>query len=541
MDTNIGFEKSLINNLSIGIAVTNQQGNILFTNKAIRKLTGYTKKEVRTLNEWFEKAYPDPAIREKAVKSFEYDLEHEISDRTYKITTARGNYKYFNFRYSKLSADKMLYEIIDITDRIKQQQKLENQKVIFENLFTNSLEAILLLDENLKVLDVNKKFEKIFELSKKDVLNKYALDAVNLAEDIKNIKKEMSMVLDGKEWENEVRFKVNGKIKYCNVHIFSVKTEKEKQLTYIAIDDITKSKSQAKELRELKERLELAVDGANIGIWDWNFKEDFVHYNENWAQMLGYDISELNNDRDTWLDLVHPDDKEKALNDIREHLKGKTEKYFNEHRLKTKSGRWKWIRDIGRVTERDESGKALRMVGAHIDIDQEKRDRKEIEYLSNHDELTGLYNRRYFDEEIKRLYNSRQYPISIIVGDLNNLKGINDNHGHALGDKYLKLTAEAIKNSVRAEDLAARVGGDEFAVILPEADSDAAEALVERILNNIEQKNSTHELPKPLSIALGFETADCNNRSRSYENLIKCYHQADLKMYEQKFNVNNFG
>jgi diguanylate cyclase (GGDEF)-like protein len=73
------------------------------------------------------------------------------------------------------------------------------------------------------------------------------------------------------------------------------------------------------------------------------------------------------------------------------------------------------------------------MVGVHIDIDKEKRAKKENEYLSNHDELTDLYNRRYFNEEIKRLDDSRQYPISIIIGDLNKLKKINDNYGHIMG------------------------------------------------------------------------------------------------------------
>ena len=371
-------------------------------------MTGFNEAEIKTMEDWYNKAYPDPVAREKAIKHFKYDLENGFNDRTYKITTAAGDYKYFNFRYSDLDDGKRLFEIIDISHRIKQKQELE----------------------------------------------------------------------------------------------------------------------------EVKERLELAVSGANIGIWDWNVADEYIHFNENWARMLGYELSELENNRNTWLNLVHPDDKEQALKDIQDHLNSKNEKYYNEHRLKTRSGGWKWIRDIGKVTERDEKGNPVRIVGVHIDIDREKRAAAEIEYLSKHDELTGLYNRRYFNEELKRLNNSRKYPISIIVGDMNKLKDINDNYGHSMGDRYIKRAAEAIENSVRNEDIVARIGGDEFAIILPETNHSKAEDVVNRILRRIEEDNKIEELPVPLTIALGFETTDFNKQNQSVKNI---YNQADKKMYEQKF------
>jgi len=535
MDPNLKIQKNLINNLSIGIVITNQQGDILFTNKAIKKMTGYKEAEIKTMEDWYKKAYPKPEYRKKAKKFFQYDLENNIQDRTYKITTAAGNYKYFNFRYSELEADKTLFEIIDISHRIEQKHELENQKIIFENLFTNSLEGIALLDQDYKILNINKKFEEIFNLSKNNIKDKDIFDAVTLFEKHENIKKEVKKIKDNGNWEDQVRFKVDNQIKYCNVHIFSVENEELENLTYVAFDDITESKEKAKELKEVKERLELAVAGANIGIWDWNVENKYIHFNEKWIEMLGYQVSELNNTIYTWLHLVHPDDKAGALKDLKEHLDAKNEKYFNEHRLKTKAGSWKWIRVIGKVTEVNQNGNPVRMVGVHIDIDKEKRAKKENEYLSNHDELTDLYNRRYFNEEIKRLDDSRQYPISIIIGDLNKLKDINDNYGHIMGDRYLKLTAEAIKESLRTEDLVARIGGDEFAVILPETDSDTAESVNKRILKNIEKKNIGAELPEPLSIALGYETTNFSDQQNSYQNIIECYHKADKKMYEHKF------
>lgn len=539
MDSDLKTKKNLIDNLTIGIAVTNQQGQILFVNQAIKKMTGYTEAEIKNMEDWFKKAYPNRKDRNKAKEFFQYDIENNISDRTYKIKTAAGDYKYLNFRQSRLEAGQNLFEIIDISNKIKEKQELETKKIIFKNLFTNSLEAIAFLDKNLNILNINKRFEEIFNISKQNIMNKSVLDVLNFSENYKNSNQEMKKILKNEYWEDQLKFKVDNQIKYFNVHIFSVENQIHEKLIYLAVDDITESKKRAKELKEVKKRLELAVAGANIGIWDWDLEKEYIHFNNNWAEMLGYQVSELNNNADTWLDLVHPDDKDGALKDLNQHLEGKTEIFLNEHRLKTKSGAWKWVRDIGKVTEKNDKGKAVRVVGVHIDIDKEKRVTKEKEYLSNHDELTGLYNRRYFNEEIRRLYDSRRYPISIIVGDLNKLKNINDNYGHIMGDKYIKAAAEAIKESLRTEDLVARIGGDEFALILPETDEKSVETVTRRILENIEKKNKESALPEKLSIALGYETSDFNEQKSSFKNIMECFHKADQKMYENKF-ANDF-
>ncbi|SDC09911.1 PAS domain S-box protein [Halanaerobium congolense] len=118
--------KSLINKLSIGVVIADQQGQLLFTNQTIKEMTGYTEAEIKTMEDWYKKAYPDLKSRKKAKKYFEYDIENDIQDRTYKITTAAGDYKYFNFRYSQLDDGKILFEIIDISHRIKQKQELKN-------------------------------------------------------------------------------------------------------------------------------------------------------------------------------------------------------------------------------------------------------------------------------------------------------------------------------------------------------------------------------------------------------------------------------
>jgi len=154
---------------------------------------------------------------------------------------------------------------------------------------------------------------------------------------------------------------------------------------------------------------------------------------------------------------------------------------------------------------------------------------KKIKYLSFHDELTGLYNRRYLNAEIKRLTKSRKLPISVVIGDLDKLKSVNDNYGHSYGDKYIKRAAEILKSTFRSEDIIARIGGDEFAVLLPETDRELSEEICDRIRINFEKSNRVENFPIPLSISLGTATMNSNDHE-----LEKYYKDADQKMYKNK-------
>src|SRR5665648_533172 len=112
------------------------------------------------------------------------------------------------------------------------------------------------------------------------------------------------------------------------------------------------------------------------------------------------------------------------------------------------------------------------------DITDRKKTEKEILYLSYHDHLTGLYNRRFYEEELTRLNTKRNLPLTIVMGDVNGLKLINDSFGHAMGDELLGKVAEVIKNGCRADDIIARLGGDEFVILLPKTDVFETEKII---------------------------------------------------------------
>lgn len=160
------------------------------------------------------------------------------------------------------------------------------------------------------------------------------------------------------------------------------------------------------------------------------------------------------------------------------------------------------------------------------DISERKAVEEKIRYLTFHDSLTGIYNRAYFENELEKYDNLRYLPISIIIGDMNGLKLVNDAFGHDEGDRLLKIAAKCLKESCRQADTVARYGGDEFVILLPNTTNQEVEGIIERIKNKISLAQFG---PVPPSIALGSETKTVMN-----QDIHLILKQAEDKMYQQK-------
>ncbi|OIQ60561.1 cyclic di-GMP phosphodiesterase response regulator RpfG [Moorella thermoacetica] len=177
---------------------------------------------------------------------------------------------------------------------------------------------------------------------------------------------------------------------------------------------------------------------------------------------------------------------------------------------------------------KDKKGKIIGAVEAALDISERKRYEEQLKFLSMHDSLTGLYKRAFFQEELRRLSGSREYPITILVADLDGLKLVNDTLGHAKGDELLQACAGVLKTSLRRSDIIARIGGDEFSALLPKTDEKIGVDLNRRIRANVEAYNKEHpELPLHLSLG----AATCRSAAESLEETFK---KADDLMYRNK-------
>lgn len=157
---------------------------------------------------------------------------------------------------------------------------------------------------------------------------------------------------------------------------------------------------------------------------------------------------------------------------------------------------------------------------------QDTSNKNGIMYMAMHDSMTGLYNRQFFEAEFERLKYSRDFPIALIYLDLDNLKQTNDLHGHETGDALIDNTAEIIQKSIRRYDVAARIGGDEFVILVPKADTEVVHKIIGRFNKNTDDFNKKAKIKIKVSVG----TAIASNKRQMIVKL----HEADQKMYMQK-------
>ncbi len=167
----------------------------------------------------------------------------------------------------------------------------------------------------------------------------------------------------------------------------------------------------------------------------------------------------------------------------------------------------------------NDAGMIIGVIGIAYDITNRKEIEVTLRHDNTHDTLTGLYNRLFFDEEMQRISRGRMFPVSIVMADINHLKTVNDSYGHEAGDDLIRLAAQVIMRAFRAEDVVARIGGDEFAVLLRSTEAGVAEEAIRRIMN------SPEILDGRLSIAFGIASAD---NKKQLQGALK---RSDEKMY----------
>lgn len=285
-------------------------------------------------------------------------------------------------------------------------------------------------------------------------------------------------------------------------------------------------------------RLLLAINASGDGLWDWDSTTDSVYYSPRYLSMLGYTAEQFPGNLEVWKEKIHPDDLHKivppqaALVDSPRY--GDT--FECTYRIRRADDRWAWILGRGYVTHRNAEGKATRLVGLHTDITATQNERAELEDLVKNDALTGLRSRAFFNQEVERIEHTGIRPVGIIACDINGLKLINDYMGHAVGDNLLRETALLLRRALRATDCVARMGGDEFTMLLPGCTLQNTQSILQQTIQQFrEHNNAANDMPilpafgftcvedANQSLAAGIITADRNMLRRKKEQRVTAH------------------
>ncbi|MDT8992648.1 diguanylate cyclase [Curvibacter sp. APW13] len=304
---------------------------------------------------------------------------------------------------------------------------------------------------------------------------------------------------------------------------------------FVALFDVvTDRKNAERELEDRATQLRFVLEGSDLGFWDWNIAANTVIRNERWATMLGYTHLEIQQTTQQWSDFVHPEDRERAWQSIFDVVDGRAESHKAEYRMLHKNGSHRWILDQARVMQRDSKGKALRMCGTHTDITERKIMEEELRRQAHFDYLTGVFNRRHFMEQAeKELHRAIRYgnALSFLMLDIDHFKQINDRFGHKVGDQVLKGLASLCSTTLRDIDLFGRLGGEEFAVLLPQTDQDTAVEVAERLRQVIGNANVSLEGNLNVQFQVSIGVSSLRSKEDTIDALLN---KADKALYEAK-------
>lgn len=511
-----------------GVWDWNLETNSCYRSKQYKAMRGFSEEEISdSYEDWLD--YVHPEDREFAHR----ELQKHINGQTpiyiaeYRIRRKDGSYMWTHERGKATRrspngrALRMVGTHRDVTLERISQDALQYQKSCFECLFNNSPDAIVHFDENENVVDANLEFMKLFSYTYEEIKGKYINDIIDPFNKLKNYLTFTGLTEGDCQFTEAIRYDKYGnpiQVLLKGVPIVINNKTVGGYAIYTDVRAMIKAEEQIKKQQKILESHFKYSPDAVVHL-DLNYKIQEI--NKKFTDLFGYTSSESIGRNINEL-ILNPEyvDESNRINDLALNNR----KIELDTVRKRKDGTLVDVCIRGGPTVVDNQ-----IIGYHAiytDIRARKQAEERIKYLSYHDSLTGLYNRAFFEEELKRLDTPRQLPLSIIIGDVNGLKLTNDVFGHLKGDQLLARTAEILIEACRKEDIICRWGGDEFAILLTQTDDKVVKKVCERIYNLCKQSDSA---PIHISISLGYAV-----KHSSHQLITDVIKEAEEQMYRNK-------
>ncbi|MCL6477411.1 MAG: PAS domain S-box protein [Peptococcaceae bacterium] len=547
--------EDILSNISELVYVRDLQKNILYMNKRAEQITGWQAGEVVPTKKCFE-VFGDNRGRCKDNCPVDFFFEKKglaASNFERPIKTREGQKAFFKISISPLIRKGELtggivvmqditrlkeYEDMhekniekleaEIAKRMLLEKSLVESEKKYRATFEHTGTAMIVINKDGIISMANQEVEKISGYSPEEIAGKMTWDKLVHPDDLEKVKKYLirrSQPDSGVPDRYEFRLlHKSGKTREI---IFSINPIPDTDQYVGSLIDITGRKQMERALLESEEKYRLLLETIEDGFYEVDLDGNLLYYNNAMARIYGTSDTEtlVGMNYHSYVDKENAGILFKAFNKV--FNSGTPEKGVVGEIIR-KDGKRRTL-EISISLVRDGSGKRTGFRGIVRDITERRQAEERLKFLSMHDMVTGLYNRTYFEEEITRLNNSRFSPITIICCDVDGLKLINDTLGHKKGDELLKAVAGVLKEPLRTSDVVARTGGDEFAIILPKTDQNAARNICARINKAIESYNQKRA-DLPVSLSIGMATGIIPKELSCSE----LYRLADNDMYRQK-------
>ncbi len=524
---NIDFE-SLTENTPLTIYLLGTDGYFKFVNKQMSVISGYSKEELFKIP--FSQLI-HPQDREDVIKQFAKRIKGEKALTSYEFRgiTKDGRIRYLRgfFDVIEVKDEKwVLGQVLDITEKKKMEKELRRREEAYRKVLNISNLGYFEVDLAGNFIYVNNVVPRILGYSKEELMGLNNRDYSD-PDTAKRVYKIFNTVYKQErphaffEWTLKRK---DGKEVYVETSVDLIYDEEGNKKGFRGImRDITHEKQMKRELREREEYYRIIFEGSGTAMIIVREDHTISRVNHKFEKISGYKREELEG-KIKWTEFVHERDLPRMLSYNR--MRKIDPKSVPREYEFTFLDRWKNKKYMLVNVSLLPGG---RILGSFTDITSRKELEKKLLHLSFHDALTGIYNRCYFEEELTRLENNRNLPVALIIADLDGLKQINDTLGHKIGDKYIKESARILRNSVRKSDVVARIGGDEFGIILPSSDEDTVKRVINRIQCAVDDFNSNNEKEFKINISFGFAISA---RDKLDKDLL--FREADKAMYKNK-------